>query len=362
MSGEAVARTDAGDLVVAGVKGSGDVRVERYDSVGTPQWARIVEIDDVVSGKWTAVVPRAEGAVVAGNVTHRTGERRAILAELDETGDLVWATEIDTGLGSSQAAITALAEVPNGELLAVGAVDYTDSDGTITGRNALVLRMAADGTPVAAYALGAPLGEDATGVAVHDDGSYAISGQTSAAGDDHFSWVASFGADDTLLWSSTYADRPDAGYASANGIAAVADGGYVVAGWTGMRDEDGWLIRLDGTGMPLWSKTYEGTDDNELIGVVAMPTGVAAYGQTNTTNALGNSFNDIWLLRTNVDGMAHFDPDTGFDTINHPVQWHPSAEYTLHQLDPAKVATTVNVIEADAGATPANATTIAITS
>jgi hypothetical protein len=104
-----------------------------------------------------------------------------------------------------------------------------------------------------------------------------------------------------------------------------------------------------------------GTDKNELEKVVAMPDGVAAFGQTNTTNVLGNSFNDLWVLRTNVDGMVHFDEASGFDTINDAVQWHPSTAYTLHQLDPTNVHTTVTSIEADMGATPANATNFALT-
>ncbi len=235
-------------------------------------------------------------------------------------------------------------------------MNYTDAGGTISGRNTLVLRVTADGDPLAAYALGGMLGEDANGIAVHEDGSYAISGQTAGAGDDHGPWVAAFAADDTLLWSSTYADRLDPGYSSASGIAPVEGGGYVVSGWTGMTDEDSWLIRLDGSGMPVWSKTFSGTDDSELMGVLAMPTGFAAYGQTNTTNPLGNSFDDLWVVRTNVDGMVHFDADSGFDTVNDAVQWHPSGSYTLHHLAPTSVDTTPGLVDADTGATPVVAT------
>jgi hypothetical protein len=46
---------------------------------------------------------------------------------------------------------------------------------------------------------------------------------------------SSFDSDD-LRWSSTYADRVDAGYASATGIATVPGGDYVVSGTTGMTE------------------------------------------------------------------------------------------------------------------------------
>jgi len=38
------------------------------------------------------------------------------------------------------------------------------------------------------------------------------------------------------------------------------------------------------------------------------------------TNVLGTSFFDRWVLRTNIDGMVHFDPARGFDTVNDAVQ------------------------------------------
>ena len=36
---------------------------------------------------------------------------------------------------------------------------------------------------------------------------------------------------------------------------------------------DAWLMRIDGSGMPVWAKSFIGTENDELTGVVAMPTG-----------------------------------------------------------------------------------------
>ena len=114
----------------------------------------------------------------------------------------------------------------------------------------------ATGNLVSAIAFGEDAsghGEEATGVAVQADGSYAISGQTSGFGDDHHSWVAEFSAADEVRWSFTYLDRLGSDlpsdYGSATGIARV-DGGYVVSGFTGISAVDGWLVPSIAPGCP----------------------------------------------------------------------------------------------------------------
>ena len=56
----------------------------------------------------------------------------------------------------------------------------------------------------------------------------------------------------------------------------------------------------------MWSKTLIGTGSDTLTDVVAMPTGVAAFGETNTTDPVGSSMADIWVVRVNYDGMVNF--------------------------------------------------------
>ena len=63
-----------------------------------------------------------------------------------------------------------------------------------------------------------------------------------------------------------------------------------------------------------------------------MPNGVAAYGQTATTDPAHHA--DIWVVRTSIDGMVHFDPASGFDTINGAVQWSDGPAHTVAPLHP----------------------------
>jgi hypothetical protein len=363
---DAMSRTATGELVTAGGRGGGSVRVERFDAGGDAQWARNLALDGVQSGRWSATAATSNGVVLAGDVHYPDGSERAVLVEVDDAGDVRWATEIDPGPDHPDTEITAIATAPGGDLLVVGKAFFEDPDAAHDDWNALILRVRPDGTLVAAHGLGGPLSDSAAAVAVQSDGSYAISGQTAATGGNTGPWVAAFSPDDELLWSSTYLDRSGdelaSEYAYATGLAAV-DGGYVLSGITGMQGgQDSWLLRIDRTGMPLWGKSYLGAQDDELTGVIAMPTGVAAFGQTETPDPAQNSFADIWIVRTNVDGMVDFDPASSFDTMNGSVQWHVSTAHTHRELSGAtSSAPVVTVEEADAGTESAAAIELALT-
>ncbi len=93
-------------------------------------------------------------------------------------------------------------------------------------------------------------------------------------------------------------------------------------------------MRIDGSGMPVWSKSFIGTENDELTGVVAMPTGVAAFGSTETTDPEAVGFDDIWVVRTNVDGMVHFDPASGFETVNGAAQWSHTTDHMVRPIQP----------------------------
>jgi len=134
-----------------------------------------------------------------------------------------------------------------------------------------------------------------------------------------------------------------------------------VSGTSGMTSKDGWMIRLDRSGMPMWSKSYVGDGEDELVGVVAMDEGMAAFGHTQTTNPVGNGFHDLWLVRTNVDGMLHFDAGSGFDTVNGAVQWTPTSVQVQLGLAPSAVSPTVTVTDEPTDVDAASSTNLLLT-
>ena len=318
--------------------GSGGLRVGSFSAAGEHEWMKDVLIADATSASWSAIAPTAGGEIVAGSVRRGTAAlERPTLVMLDTDGNVLEIAEIDMGPGIGDASFVALGEAPNGDLLAVGDVAFTGDDSSVDDTGALVVRLDASGTLLATTVLDNV--NHVTGVAVQPDGSYAISASTHEyPGARTEPLVASFRADDTLEWTALYADRIDAPSSTATGIAAVDGDDYVVSGTAGISDEDAWMIRVDDTGMPVWSKSYVGAESDEFLGVVAMPSGIAAFGHT-TTPASDTAFADLWVVRTAVDGMVHFDPASGFDTVNDAVQWRftdtHSASRLLTALNPA---------------------------
>ena len=360
---QAVARTGTGHLLVAGERGSG-LRAGSFTAAGTQEWSKDVRVTDATGVDWSTITPTTDGAIIAGSVRRgTTAVERPTLVTLDNAGALESVTEIDPGPGAGDATIVDVAETPNGELLAVGNVDYQSPDRSIDQRNVLIMRLHPDGTPIASYVLGGTYYDDATGIAVQLDGSYAISGHSVVTlGHTNQPWIAAFDPADNLRWTATYGDRADAGYAQATGITTVAGGDYVVSGYTTVQYlKDAWMIRLDDTGMPVWSKSYRSADHDQLTGVVTVPSGVAAFGHTRTTDPTGGGFHDLWLVRTNLDGMLHFDPASGFDTVNGAVQWQHTTTHHVTALAPTATAPPVTITDAPTATTPAAAINLPLT-
>lgn len=355
-----VSATD-GDLVIAGQSGN-VVFIDRYAPSGAPRWRRILSVPAAMRVTCNAMVPTAlNGIVIAGEVTHPGAVPAPIVAAVDDAGDVEWVTEIDTGAGSTSPTIQAIAETPAGEILAVGKVDYTDTvdpfEATIYRDNALIMRLSADGDTLAAYAVGGRGYESGLRIAVHEDGSYAIGGHLDSALP---VWIASFAADDTLQWSYAYQSRPNDAYGDPTALAPLAGNGLVISGHSGSGDDVvAWLMRVDRRGMPIWLKSYESADVDELSGVVPVPGGLFAFGSTGITEET-TVYSDIWVLRTSVDGMARFTADSGLKTDNTAVQWQDRRpDHVVHALAPSNIATTLDggpvVIPPQFTVDPANA-------
>src|SRR5262249_17482906 len=160
-----------------------------------------------------------------GDIIRGTGPTPMVL-RIDDDGTIAWSVEIDAGAGSLAPSLAGLAVSPAGDVIAVGQVSYTEgSDPPIDRTNALILRIDPDGAPLAAYALGGTSFENASRVAVAEDGSYAIGGWLLAPPN---CWLAALGPDDSLRWSASYRSRPEddehVDVAALTGLAALPDG------------------------------------------------------------------------------------------------------------------------------------------
>jgi hypothetical protein len=90
------------------------------------------------------------------------------------------------------------------------------------------------------------------------------------------------------------------------GVYPDGSGGYVLVG---QKNNDGWVLRVDGNGDVIWSKTYGGTNVDILTDVFVSGSHIFAGGSTRSAGA-GNW--DAWILKLNLnDGSVVFSKTYG---------------------------------------------------
>lgn len=158
------------------------------------------------------------------------------------------------------------------------------------------------------------------------NGDYVAAGTTSSdslGGQDIV--VERFTDDGTQIWRHRFGGEGDD---IAWAVRPTSDGGCIVAGQTngrGAGEFDANLLRLDGQGAELWSRTYGGSQIDRIFSVE--PTedgGFVAAGMTGTDRAM-----DMMLLRTDARGDELWTwvfGGEGFD-VAHDVKLRPDGDF-----------------------------------
>ncbi|MCD4793583.1 MAG: T9SS type A sorting domain-containing protein [Bacteroidales bacterium] len=154
------------------------------------------------------------------------------------------------------------------------------------------------------------------------DGGYIILGTTDSYGAGSYDiWLVKIDNAGNESWTQTFGGPScDWGYY----VEQTADGGYII---TGAFDPgvywiyDLFLIKTDSEGNAEWSKTF-GEEDNTEVGHCVKQTSDGGYIITGYTytNSAGSS--DVWLMKTDEDGIIEWDntfgdtePEHGYSVI-----------------------------------------------
>jgi len=282
-------------LMVNGAITSADGFVARYRGDGTLVWVKqfggaagndqgvaIAAAADgscVVTGTFVDAATFGEGgnqvALLSGGGTD------AFFARYDADGNLLWARR---GGGSGEDLAYAVASLPNGDVVACGSHLGASTFGgpgssatlqSVGGRDAFLVRFAANGTLTWARSAGGASDDEARGVVLAADGSATVTGS--------FHTFATFGTAPTVRT-----------------VTAV-----------GLRDV--FVARYDASGTIVWCKRAGGTNHDLGNAIALLPDGSCAvtgtfqgdatFGAGGASRLLSaNGLGDVFVARFNADG------------------------------------------------------------
>ncbi|HZW38597.1 MAG TPA: T9SS type A sorting domain-containing protein [Ignavibacteriaceae bacterium] len=153
--------------------------------------------------------------------------------------------------------------------------------------------------------------EEGYSVLQTDDGGYIIAGATSSFGTlgSRDVWVIKTDANGTDIWKKNYGGNSSDG---ARNIQKTSDGGYIITGWTFLGPGyigNALLLKIDSLGNQQWLKYFGGDDADR--GYCVQQTSDGGYILTGYTSCFGAGLDDMWLIKTNSQGVEEWNKTFG---------------------------------------------------
>jgi hypothetical protein len=144
------------------------------------------------------------------------------------------------------------------------------------------------------------------------DGNYVAAGLTQSYGAGHCDfWLLKTNPDGDSLWSHTYGGLYND---QCRCVRETSDGGYILAGFSysfSVGELDFWMVKTDENGDSLWSHSYGGPDIDECYCVTQTLDG--GYVLAGRTRSFGSGYTDMWLVRTDANGIQLWSKAIGGD-------------------------------------------------
>lgn len=311
--------TDGGYVIVGSTGWNPDVYLVKTDANGNETWSKtfagsgseygssVCQTTDggyIIAGEiGTSYEPvpavPAEGAPrfsFSCNLPFQWGESDNAdiwLIKTDSDGNEIWSRRLR---GTYNEEIRSALQTKDGGYVLVGAVYSGNSD-----HDVLLVKTNADGKLMWSQTFGGDSLDLGTDVDETTDGGYIITGRTDSFGAARRNvWLIKTDALGEETWNAVFGGD---GWEYGEAVSQTADGGYVITGYTtsyGAGEEDVWLIKTDVDGNMMWSQTFGGSEDDH--GKSMRQTASGGYIVAGYTESFARSLDDVWLIKTDADG------------------------------------------------------------
>jgi hypothetical protein len=299
--GRSVQQTIDGGYIIAGTTtsfgtGYAGAYLVKTDTRGDTQWTRTYDRVQDVYGYSVQQTPDG-GYVIAGTIMDSARLYHAYLIRTDSFGDTVWTRTY--GNSALDEGRSVLATIDSGFIIVGNTVSFGGG-----GCDAYAVRTDVHGDTLWTRTYGGAGDDVAYSVRQTDDGGFLIAGGTGSYGAGHADvyLVRTDGSGETL-WTRTFGDT---GIEYARSAQLTADGGFVVTGETrsmGAGLSDVYLVRTDSTGNPLWARVFGGSDDDE--GYSVQKTLDGGFIVAGATRSFGSGNDDVYLIKTDSKGLVY---------------------------------------------------------
>ena len=290
-----VLQTNDGGFIIAGYTSSvnnGDIYLVRTDNHGDTLWTKT--IGGFYNDHVKDMQKTTDGGFILGGDIDEGGTSKYYLVKIDSFGDTLWTKSYYYGQVYSVQQTSG-----GGYILAV--YPYTDPSG-ITDMKIVKTDNFGNISWIKTY--GGSDYDMSFAIQQTSEGGYIVGGRTDSFGAGASDFILlKINSDGDSLWAKTYGGTADE---RAFAVKQLQDGGYIVAGYTatfGEGSTDFYLVRTDGNGDTLWTRTHGG-NHQEMLNDLKLTDdgGFIAVGHTYSFGQVSNP--DAYVVKTNSEGIV----------------------------------------------------------